>query len=107
MPAPVREQYLLTKAQRAGTREVLAETAKLADEEVRKQVLDIGETVDGTLVLPDGKVLQAKYCEGRESWDGKALKGYMIAHPEVEAFLKVGEPYVQVASTRPKDQVSP
>jgi len=39
---------------------------------------------------------QAVYYNGRITWDSKALEGFAVAHPEINAFKKTGEPSVQM-----------
>lgn len=56
--------------------------------EVKLAVLAHGETVKAAYM--------AVYAEGRESWDGKGLAGYAVAHPEIEAFKKIGSPSVSI-----------
>lgn len=36
----------------------------------------------------------AVYNKGRVSWDSSGLNGYMVAHPEITAFRKEGEPSI-------------
>lgn len=36
--------------------------------------------------------VQAVYSKGRTTWDGAKLSGYAVAHPEIDAFKKVGAP---------------
>ena len=43
-----------------------------------------------------GKYLMAVWNKGRESWDGKLLSGYAVAHPEILQARKVGEPSVTI-----------
>jgi len=47
-----------------------------------------------------GSRLHAVYTKGRESWDSKGLGGYAVAHPEVNAFKKVGNPSVSIRAAR-------
>ena len=43
-----------------------------------------------------GSVLQAIINKGRVSWDSKLLEGYAVAHPEIKAARKEGEPTVTI-----------
>lgn len=54
---------------------------------------DLRETVRG-------ESLMAVYSKPRVTWDGKGLTGYMVAHPEIEAFKKVGKPSVSIRKVR-------
>lgn len=56
---------------------------------IKDTVLALGSTVKGTGYM-------AVWSKGRVTWDGKGLSGYMVAHPEIEAFRKVGKPSVSV-----------
>lgn len=49
----------------------------------------ISETVRGTFLM-------AVWSKPRVTWDSKGLLGYMVAHPEIEAFKRVGEPSVSI-----------
>jgi len=57
--------------------------------EIRSDVLRHGASVKG------GR-LYAVYSRGRVSWDTRALDAYALAHPEVTAFRKQGEPSVSL-----------
>jgi hypothetical protein len=62
-------------------------------EQVKRVVVAAGETVNGSH-------LQAVYAKGRVSWDSKGLDGFAVAHPEVKAFRKEGEPNVSIKSRK-------
>lgn len=66
--------------------------------EALEQLARAGVLAHGESVKADN--LQAVYMRGRESWDGKALKGYAAAHPEVLQFQKVGEPSVSIRAVK-------
>lgn len=55
--------------------------------DVERLTLAEGKSVKGTR-------LYAIYSRGRVTWDGKGLEGFSVAHPEIGAFRKVGEPSV-------------
>ena len=57
--------------------------------EIKAEVITAGTTVKS-------EHLQAVYAKGRVSWDNKGLDGYMVAHPEIGAFRKTGEPSVSI-----------
>lgn len=40
--------------------------------------------------------LHAVYSKGRITWDGKGLKGYAVANPEINAFRKFGNPSASI-----------
>jgi hypothetical protein len=57
--------------------------AALTDE-IKAAVIENGASVKGDY-------LQAVYTSPRVTWDGKGIAGYAVAHPEINAFKKVGE----------------
>ena len=59
------------------------------DAAIRSAVVSLGFTVDS-------EHLQAVYCNGRVSWDTRALDGYAKAHPELLPFRKESEPSVRI-----------
>lgn len=59
------------------------------EESIRYQVIDLGKSVKGAN-------LHAVYSKPRVTWDSKGLEGFMVAHPEIEAFRKVGQPSVSL-----------
>ena len=61
--------------------------------EVKTMVLALGESVKGAQ-------LHAVYSKGRVTWDTKGMDGYVVAHPEVAAFRKVGEPSVTIRAAK-------
>ena len=84
-------------------------SARLADIETERQTaLDAVDDIVATLkaeviaeVLQSGtsikgRFLHAVWAKGRTSWNSSGLDGYAIAHPEIVAFRKVGEPSVSI-----------
>jgi hypothetical protein len=59
------------------------------EEQIRHAILEFHHSVQG-------RWLQAVYMSPRKTCDIKKLEGYAAAHPEVAAFIKVGEPSVQI-----------
>ena len=57
--------------------------------EIKDDVLKSGATVKGASLM-------AVWNKGRVSWDTKSLDGYMVAHPEMTAFRKEGDPSVTI-----------
>ena len=55
--------------------------------EIKLDVINLGSTVKG-------EFLMAVYNKGRITWDNKGLEGFMVAHPEIVAFRKEGDPSV-------------
>lgn len=54
---------------------------------IEKQVLEVTATWKGSRYM-------AVWNKGRESWDGKALDGFAMAHPEILQAKKTGSPTV-------------
>ena len=91
------KEEVLTPEQNTKLTEIDAEmNAKLAEldkqinemaMEIKLDVLRVGKTVPG-------KFLMAVYNKGRITWDNKGLEGFMVAHPEIVAFRKEGDPSV-------------
>ena len=57
------------------------------ESEIKEAVLNLKQSLRG-------KGIDVVYNKGRESWDGKILTGYAVAHPEILAAKKVGQPTV-------------
>lgn len=64
---------------------------KIADleAEIKNDVLAAGETIKGEHMM-------AMFVKGRTTWDTKALEVYSLAHPEIAALRKTGEPSVTI-----------
>jgi hypothetical protein len=62
-------------------------------DEIKTEVLAGGSTVKGSRVM-------AVWAKGRESWDGRLLSGYALAHPDVLPCKKVGEPTVSMRNVK-------
>ena len=56
---------------------------------VKEQVKVFGQSVKGELI-------QAVWSKPRITWDTKGLEGFLVAHPEIKAFRKEGEPSVSI-----------
>jgi predicted nucleic acid-binding Zn-ribbon protein len=63
----------------------IAETKR----QIERLVLELGQTVKSTRAI-------AVYNKGRVTWDNQALEGFAVAHPEILAFRKEGEPYITI-----------
>lgn len=66
-------------------------TALEAD--IRAEVLAAGSTAKGSSLI-------CTWNKGRVSWDTKGLDGYAVAHPELNAFRKEGEPSTTIKAVR-------
>ena len=60
---------------------------------IKEEVLTRGESIKGD-------PLSALWVKGRHTWDGKGLAGYAVAHPEIKAFEKVGQPSVTIKTNK-------
>ena len=60
---------------------------------IKLEVIGLGETVRGDH-------LQAVWSKARISWDTKGLDGYMVAHPELKQFKKIGNPSVSIRKVK-------
>ncbi len=85
----IRQQIADIEAEYAPRSEELE--ARLSEREtaVKRVILAFGDSVKG-------ERLHAVYARGRVSWDTKRLDGYLVAHPELDAFRFVGEPSVSI-----------
>ena len=73
-----------------------AETKEMIDEletEITAAVLEKGETVKTDHI-------SAIWNKGKTTWDGKLLEGYALAHPDINAARKVGNPTVSFRLTK-------
>ena len=58
-------------------------------DKIKQAIIELGISVKGTF-------LHAVWSKGRVSWNSKALDGYAVAHPEIVAFRKEGEPSASI-----------
>lgn len=69
--------------------EAINETLAIIEAEVKAGVVALGSTVKS------GRFM-AMYNRGRVTWDTKKMEGFAIAHPELAALRKEGEPFVTI-----------
>lgn len=69
-----------------------ADLARL-ETEIRAEVLATGTTAKGSSLI-------CTWNKPRVSWDTKGLDGYAVAHPELNAFRKEGEPSTTIKAVR-------
>jgi len=62
---------------------------KALAEAIASSTVSLGET-------QRGDTLMAVYVKPRIKLDSRGLKGYAVAHPEVEAFISYGNPSVSI-----------
>ena len=92
-------ESVLTEDQRIQIRDINIEfdakletvNEKIAELEssIKERTLELGESVKT-------QHISATYISGRVTWDTKRLDGFLVAHPELVAFRKEGEPSVQI-----------
>jgi hypothetical protein len=84
------------KSRNDEVQDVLRFTAKQEvdlTEEIKVVVVKSGESIKGLK-------LQAIFTKGRTTWDAGALEGYAVAHPEINALKKVGDPSVSIREVK-------
>lgn len=89
IPQEVKERIEETRAEFADRIHVANVNIASTKVVIKDDVLVLGSTVKGAGYM-------AVWSRGRVTWDGKGLSGYMVAHPEVEAFRKEGKPSVSI-----------
>lgn len=77
------------EAERATALEALNGGISELTNEIKANVETHGATVKASYLM-------AVYSKPRVSWDTKGLDGFAVAHPELEAFRKVGKPSVSI-----------
>ena len=79
------------------TEETTVLSASIADveTEVRMAMFELGSPA-----TVKGEHLMAVFTRGRVTWDGKVLEGYVIAHPELAAARRVGQPGVAIRAVQ-------
>jgi len=85
----VREKIGKVEVRFGSQRVALDEEIARVTDTIKTDALGYGETVRGA-------ALMAVYSKGRTTWDGPGLVGYAVAHPEIEAFKKVGQPSISI-----------
>lgn len=84
IPQEVKDRLAEIEVEFAETDEAKAKVATL-EKEIRDEVIAAGRTIQG-------RYLMVTYADGRVTWDTKALEGYVVDHPELKQFRKVGDP---------------
>jgi len=80
-------------AEMLSTLEPVTQATNDLTEAIKENVITAKASVKGTF-------LQAVYSKPRVTWDNKGLDGFMVAHPEIKAFRKEGEPSVSIRSVK-------
>lgn len=87
----------------AELKELLDERTRFAEMYYEKAAAIERQVLDLTLALGEtvrGDALMAVWSKPRVTWDGRALDGYLAAHPELAPFRHVGQPSVSIRSVR-------
>lgn len=75
-----------------------------ATAELERQCTELREQIKAMVIEGQtsvkGDSIFAIYVKPRVTWDSKRLEGYAAAHPEIEAFKKVGRPSVRFQNVR-------
>jgi hypothetical protein len=89
IPPEIRAQLEDVEAEFAAKLEGVNQNIETLEAEIRSDVLDCHESYSGSY-------LKAVWVQGRTSWDNNRLEDYAREHPEVLAFRKKGDPYIQI-----------
>jgi uncharacterized protein YifE (UPF0438 family) len=87
--APVQDQLTALEAEAEPRMKQLEEAVVATEQAVRQAVVAFGRSHNY------GRV-RAVYSRGRVTFDSKGLQEYLITHPEIEQFKKVGNPIVSI-----------
>lgn len=69
--------------------EAVDENISNLEKAIKEEVLKVGKTVGG-------KYFEARYNQGKVSWDTKALDGMAKLIKEIATCRKVGDPYISI-----------
>ena len=87
VPKEITDQWNAIKAEYQPMIEIVVINADAIKQQIQEDVLANKATVHGNKYM-------AVWNKGRETWSGDLLNGYAIAHPDILACKKVGEPSV-------------
>lgn len=65
------------------------ENVQSLESAIKSEVKAFGQSVKGELIM-------AVWAKPRVTWESNGLEGFMVAHPEIKAFRKEGEPTVSI-----------
>lgn len=69
--------------------EAITSTIAIIEADVKAGIVALGQTVK------EGRFM-AMYNKGRVTWDTKKMEGFALAHPEIAALRKEGEPFATI-----------
>lgn len=93
IPDDIKNRLAWLQAEQLTKENDLNETIARLESEVRQDVLFVGVTVKSGSLM-------AVWNKGRVSWDSKLLDGYAVAHPEILAARKEGDPSVTIRTVK-------
>ena len=67
------------------------EVIQTLSEDIKDRCISNGASVKG-------EHMRVSFVKGRVSWDSKGLSGFAIAHPEILAFQKTGNPTARIGN---------
>ena len=91
VPAEVKKQLDDLKSEFDGQRLACQENINELREAIVSEIKSNGTSVKGAR-------LHAIFVKGRVTWDSKGVEGFALAHPELMAYRKEGEPSVSFRS---------
>lgn len=79
-----------------------------ATKDIRYEIDTLAKEIQADVLVSQrsviGEFLSCIFSKARETWDGKGLSGYAVAHPEINIFKKIGSPTATIRQTpRKKD----
>jgi hypothetical protein len=89
IPADIQKIINDIEEEYSGMENIVNEKIALLTNTIKEQIKQTGESVKGTHLM-------AVYTKPRVTWDTKGIEGFAVAHPEINAFRKVGEPSVSI-----------
>lgn len=89
IPPEIKEQLDDMDIEQKSAQEPVQEYIEKLTAEIKQDVIKEGTTAKGDFLM-------AVWNKGRVSWDTKGLDGYAVAHPEMSAFRKEGDPTVTI-----------
>lgn len=96
IPEDIREKIAAARAEFKQEIEGLDKKISILQAEVKEIALFLE-----TSIMTE--TISAIYSKPRVTWDSKALEGFMVAHPEISAFRKTGNPSVSFRRSK-KDE---
>ena len=93
LTSEIRQKINEIKEEFAPKKEAINEKIGQVDKEIRKDVIDKGETAKGVY-------LECTYSAGRTSWDTKGLNKAIDLIPQLKQYKKHGNPYATIRARK-------